>query len=198
MAESQTDIQMVVCELVGAHAMPIVDFLAGKEKISEFIIAEELEMEINEVRNTLYRLLEHNLAMFLRKKDRIKGWYICYWDLNPGMVPQLKTKILRGKLEKLQQRLMEEERAQFYICRNACIRLTFDEAIEQEFKCGECGAILSEQDNTRTKEFLAERIADLEAQVLIAQPKRLVAMTMPVTEKKTPVKKAPAKKLAKK
>jgi transcription factor E len=156
------DTQMVVCELVGEHAMQIIAFLRGKEKISEFIIAEELEMEINEVRNILYKLLEHNIVRFLRKKDRIKGWYICYWDFNPDMIPHLKTKILKGKLEKLQERLEQESSAQYYICSRACTRLPFDEAMEQNFKCAECGTILQEQDNTRTKEFLTERIAELE------------------------------------
>lgn len=159
--EQPTDIELVVCELVGEHAMPIINFLKGKEKISEFIIAEELELEINEVRGTLYKLLEHNIVSFIRKKDRIKGWYICYWDFNEHMIPQLKKKMLTAKHEKLQDRLAEESSAQFYICSRACTRLTFDEAMEVNFKCAECGNILQEQDNTRTKEFLTQRIAEL-------------------------------------
>lgn len=155
------DIQFVVSELVGEHAMPIINFLKGKERISEFIIAEELELEINEVRNILYKLLEHNIVRFIRKKDRIKGWYICYWDFNDHMVPQLKHKLLKEKLGKMEERLKEEESAQFYLCPRGCIRLTFDDAIEQSFKCQECGSILQEQDNTRTKEFLRERIKEL-------------------------------------
>ena len=38
----------VITELVGDHALPIIDFLRGKTRISEFIIAEELGFEINE------------------------------------------------------------------------------------------------------------------------------------------------------
>ena len=63
----------VVIELVGEHALPVIEFLKGKTKISEFIIAEELDLEINETRNILYKLLEHNIVSFLRKKDKIKG-----------------------------------------------------------------------------------------------------------------------------
>ena len=187
----EADTKMVVSELVGGHAMPIIEFLKGKEKISEFIIAEELDLEINEVRNTLYRLLEHNLVSFLRKKDRIKGWYICYWDFNPIMVPQLKYKILSGKLQKLKDRLSAEMQGQYYICKYACTRMTFEGAVEQDFKCNECGTIMQEQDNTRTKEFLAERIGELTLQVKAATPKRLIAMEMPAKELK-------AKKMVKK
>lgn len=151
----------VVTELVGVHAMPIIDFLRGKTKISEFIIAEELDMEINATRNILYKLLEHNLVIFLRKKDKIKGWYICYWDFNEHMVPQLKKKIIEQKIEKLQDRLTEEQANQFYMCRGACSRMNFDKAMEFNFKCPECGDIMNEQDNARTIEVINTRIDEL-------------------------------------
>ena len=172
---SKEDVKTVVSELVGPHALPIIAFLEGKEKISEFIIAEELNMEINETRNILYKLLEHNIVSFLRKKDKIKGWYICYWDFNPGMIPQLKYKILTSKLEKMRERLGQEQQGQYFICKNGCTRLTFEGAVEQNFKCTECGTIMQEQDNTRTKEFLSERIGELTKEVKHAEPKRQVA-----------------------
>lgn len=152
----------VVRELVGEHAMPVITFLKGKSRISEFIIAEELDLEINETRNILYKLLEHNLVSFIRKKDKIKGWYICYWDFNEHMVPQLKSKIAQKKLEKLNERLDEEQSNQFFLCRNACSRMNFDKSMEFNFKCPECGTIMSEQDNGRTIEFLQQRIKELE------------------------------------
>jgi transcription initiation factor TFIIE subunit alpha len=151
----------VVTELVGEHALPIVDFLRGKTRISEFIIAEELEKEINETRNILYKLLEHNIVTFIRKKDRIKGWYICYWDLNEYMIPQLAAKISRQKLEKMEERLAKEQSGTFYMCANACSRVDFDRAMEFEFKCPECGGLMSQQDNSRTIEFLKDRIKEL-------------------------------------
>jgi len=154
----------VVSELVGEHAMPIVNFLRGKTKISEFIIAEELELEINYTRNVLYKLLEHNIVGFIRRKDKIKGWYICYWDFNEHMIPQLKQRIVSQKIERLQERLAAEQIGQYFLCRNACSRMDFDKAMEFSFRCPECGNIMQEQDNGRTIEVLKERIADLEKQ----------------------------------
>ena len=158
---SKKQTEEVVTELVGEHALPIIDFLKGKTKISEFIIAEELNMEINETRNILYKLLEHNIVTFIRKKDRIKGWYICYWDLNDYMIPQLQAKMQRQKLEKLEERLVKENSGTFYLCANACSRMDFDRAMEFEFKCPECGGLMSQQDNQRTIEFLKDRIKEL-------------------------------------
>ena len=154
-------IEHVVTELVGEEALPIIFYLRGKTRISEFIIAEELDLEIHKTRNLLYRLLENNVVFFHRKKDKIKGWYICYWDFNEKIIPYLADKIRQNKLTKLQERLNREEQGQFYLCRNACARMDFEKAIEFNFKCPECGEIMNIQDNSRTIEFLKERINEL-------------------------------------
>lgn len=154
-------LKKVVTELVHEDAIPLVMYLRGKTRISEFIIAEELELEIHRTRFLLYKLLEHNIVSFIRKKDKIKGWYICYWDLNEHMLEHLESKIDKQKIEKLKERLRREEGNQFYLCRNACSRVDFDQAMEFNFKCPECGEIMNVQDNTRTIEFLKERIKEL-------------------------------------
>jgi len=156
-------INYVVTELVGEEALPIILYLKGKTQISEFIIAEELDLEIHFVRNLLYRLLEYNIVSFIRKKDRIKGWYICYWDFNENMVPYLAEKIRLSKISKLKERLEREENHTFYMCRNACVRMPFEKSMEFNFKCPECGTLMNEQDNTRTQEFIKQQLKDLES-----------------------------------
>ncbi len=163
-SEKEALLKKVVTELVSEEAIPIVMYLRGKTRISEFILAEELELEIHRTRFLLYKLLEHNVVSFIRKKDKLKGWYICYWDLNEDMVPQLAKKIKKEKIDKLKERLEREENNQFYLCRNACARMDFDRAMEFNFKCPECGEIMNQQDNTRTIDFLKQRIRELETE----------------------------------
>jgi len=155
-------INHVVTELVGEEALPIIFYLRGKKQISEFIIAEELDMEIHLVRNLLYRLLEYNIVSFLRKKDRIKGWYICYWDFNEPMVPYLAEKIRLSKIAKLKDRFDREQKFTFYMCRSACVRMPFEKSMEFNFKCPECGGLMHEQDNNRTREMILHQIGELE------------------------------------
>lgn len=162
MKEKDALLKKIVRELVSEEAIPIVEYLKGKTKISEFVISEELEMEIHKTRFFLYKLLDHNIVSFIRKKDKIKGWYICYWDLNEDVINHLDQKIKDEKMDKLQERLKREEENQFYLCRNACARMDFDRAMEFTFKCPECGEIMHQQDNTRTIDFLKERIKELE------------------------------------
>jgi transcription initiation factor TFIIE subunit alpha len=156
-------IEEVVIELVGEEALGIVFYLRGKKKISEFIIAEELDLEIHRARNLLYKLYEHNIVFFLRKKDKIKGWYICYWDFNEAIIPELSEKITKNKLKQIEERLQREETNTFYMCKSACARMNFDNAIECNFKCPECGEIMHEQDNKRTIEFLSQRLKELQS-----------------------------------
>lgn len=158
-------IEEVVKEVVGEEALPIVFYLKGKKRISEFIIAEELDLEIHRTRNMLYKLYEHNIVEFLRKKDKIKGWYICYWDLNEKNIPELALKLKKNKFEKIQERLEREKTNNFYMCKNACARMTFDDSIEYNFKCPECGEIMNEQDNRRTIEFLDNKLTELRSEI---------------------------------
>lgn len=151
----------VIRELVGDEAIPLAEYLKGKEHVSEFKVAQDCKVEIHKTRNLLYRLLEHNLVFFHRKKDKIKGWYICYWDLNEKAVPHAKSKIKKNQIEKLQQRLDTESGNMFYMCKSACIRMNFERAMDFNFKCPECGELMNEQDNTKTIEFLKNRMKDM-------------------------------------
>ncbi len=155
-------ISAVATELVGPESVDILFYLRGKENVSEFIIAEALNLEIHAVRNILYRLFENNLVKFLRKKDKIKGWYVCYWTFREEDIPHIIEKIRKNRINKFRERLEQEMENQFYMCGNACARMNFEKAMEFEFKCPECSEIMNQQDNSRTIAFLRSKIEELE------------------------------------
>jgi transcription initiation factor TFIIE subunit alpha len=154
-----------VSELVGEDVIPLVKFLRNRKNISEFKIAEKINVEVNQTRNMLYRLHDHNLVTYHRKKDRVKGWYISYWTFNAKRLKQLVGLLKKQKLSQLKEKLQKEEQNQnsFFICPNICVRLDFDQAADFEFKCPECGSLLAQQDNTKTIDNLKEKIKVLEA-----------------------------------
>lgn len=154
-------------EAVGADTLPIVNFLRGKKNISEFVIAEKTKTEIHIVRNVLYRLHNANLVEYKRKKDSKKGYYISYWTFNQKALKDVSRRLQVSKLHKLQERLEKEEKNAgcFFLCTNACARLDFEQATDNDFKCPECGSLLGQQDNARTIEFLREQIKVLAAKV---------------------------------
>jgi transcription factor E len=167
-------------------AQRIIFYLKGKNNISEFIIAEELDLEIHRTRNLLYKLLDKNIVTFKRKKDKIKGWYICYWDFNEAAVPHLEEKYRVSEIQKIEERLNREQNGVFYMCRYAHTRMTFDDSFEENFKCPECGELMNQLDNERTIQFLTGKLEKLNIEqdayeATLAQKreddkKRLIAM----------------------
>ncbi|MBN2368277.1 hypothetical protein JXC34_04615 [Candidatus Woesearchaeota archaeon] len=157
--------EKTVSGAVGEDALPIVDYLKGKKDISEFTIAKDLKIEIHQVRNILYRLNSKHLATYIRKKDRIKGWYISYWTVNEKRFFEVYDKLQEQRLENLKEKLKKEQeyREGLYICPNLCTRMNFESAMELNFKCPECGRILNPQDNSRTIEHLKTMIEEIEA-----------------------------------
>ena len=153
-------------EAVGEDALRLVEYLKGKENISEFKIAKDIKEEIHKVRNMLYRLNNMHLATYMRKKDRQKGWYISYWTLNDRRFKELFERLQVDRLEKLKEKLAKEQeyREGLYICPNLCTRINFESAMELGYKCPECGRILNPQDNTRTIEHLKSMIMEIEAE----------------------------------
>jgi len=154
-----------VKEVIGEDSLRIIEYLKDKKNISDFKIAEKVDRDIHEVRNILYRLYNHNLVSYYRKKDRQKGWYISYWTFNKKRVKELLDKTSREKLSKYTQRLKDEEAnfGNFYLCPNACVRVGFEKAVDLEYRCPECGSILNHQDNTKTIDFLRSKIKELQS-----------------------------------
>lgn len=64
----------------------------------------------------------------------------------------------RELVQKLEQQLEEENRELFFVCKTNCTRLNFDQAMDFEFRCPECGELIHQDDSQK-------RIADIETQM---------------------------------
>ncbi len=153
-----------VAEIIGDDTVEIIKFLKDRKDVSEFTISEKIKKDIQNVRNMLYRLYNYNLVSYKRRKDRQKGWYISYWTFNRKKIKEMLDKTQKERLETYRERLEREEanRNAFFICPKACTRMEFETAAEAAYKCGECGSVLSQQDNQKTIEFLREKIREME------------------------------------
>ncbi|MBU3941985.1 MAG: hypothetical protein KKF74_03665 [Nanoarchaeota archaeon] len=158
-------IEATIVDVAGEDVLPIVDYLKNKKNISEFKIAEVIKKEINTTRNMLYRLQEANLVSFIRKKDKKKGWYIYYWTFKPKMIKHIIVSLKKKKLAKLMERIVREKSSHFFICPNKCIRLDFEQAMNFEFKCPECGEIMHQEDNTENITLIEEEIKKIKEEL---------------------------------
>lgn len=120
--------------------------LEGKTTDEE--IAEETEIRLNIVRRVLYKLYDAGIASYKRSKDPETQWYTYSWKFEEKKV----SEIVERKYEKLTREVKEsieyEEENMFFVCKTNDHRYNFEEASENNFTCGECGAALEYQDNS--------------------------------------------------
>ncbi|MBI2143061.1 hypothetical protein HYU20_01840 [Candidatus Woesearchaeota archaeon] len=157
----------VVRAAAGEDAIKLVKIMASCRNVSEFRIVKSARLDIQKVRNLLYKLHSSNLADYKRVKDNKKGIYVSYWTFNRAMVEELFSKLHQEKLQRFRERLEVETGNVngFFICPAACTRADFARAEQQRFRCEECGQLLAQEDNTRTIDFLREKVREMEAVV---------------------------------
>jgi transcription initiation factor TFIIE subunit alpha len=158
MEKSRDLLETVVAEELGEDILPIVRALKGRKNFSEFKLADKVNRDVNATRNALYKLYSLNLASFIRKKDKKKGWYIYYWTILPENLPHLAKVLKEQKEDNISERLKREQASGYLQCRNKCVRLDFEKAYEFEFKCPECGEILCEEDNAEKIKLLQDEL----------------------------------------
>lgn len=154
----------VVQEVAGEDTLPVVEMLLKNESVSEYEIADLIKRDINQTRNLLYALHKSNLVYSIRKKDKIKGWYIYYWSFDDNRVCELYEKIQTRKIQQTKSLIEREDGNCFFVCPNKCIRLDFEHAMSFNFKCPECGSLMDREDNTKKVEFLKHELDELNKQ----------------------------------
>ena len=160
---TQKKIEEILIRILGEEGMPLVQELLGKKNVSEFDLAIRTKQDIKIVRRQLYNLYNHNLVGFTRKKDKIKGWYIYYWTLLPESIRFNYFKMKRDLLARLKNQLEKEEKELFFVSPDGSTRMNFDQAMNFEFHCPECGdlAVQENSDDLRMQLKLLEFELDL-------------------------------------
>jgi len=158
-------VEQVAYELIGEDVFPMLHVLLGKSNISEFQIATATKLPVDVTRNQLYRLYNHNLVTFNRKKDKQKGWYIYYWTLNLERFEYLVTDLKRKKIERLENRIQREQENTYFTSESRCVRVDFEQATELGFKCPESGELLHQEDNSQIILKLKKEIEQLQIEI---------------------------------
>jgi len=154
----------VVDDIAGEEVKQVtLVLLNADEETTDEEISEKLDMRLNQVRKSLYKLYDLQLATFRRIRDKSTGWFVYFWTLHPERIDMFVEKKQKEVLEKLQTRLDYEESNMFFTCNNPeCPRVIFQEAMDQNFECGRCGGRLEAFDNEQLINVLKEKIVELE------------------------------------
>ena len=206
-------IEEVITGILGEEGLILTDELANKDNISEFDLAKKTKKDIKIVRRMLYMLYNYNLVGFHRKKDKIKGWYIYYWTILPESIKYIYFKKRKERLERLKEKLKEEEKELFFVCPQGCSRLNFDQAIGYDFHCPECGKLLDQDESrdrilnlrkeiSKVEEELKTELKDGEEKKTKKRPEKVKTkkknkLSQNIKTKKISIKKNPKKKTSK-
>lgn len=170
----------LVNEIAGEESVSLLNILEERENVSEFELAEILKLNVNKVRNLLYKLYSYNLVYSSRKKDSQKGWYIYYWTFNFKHAKDLLVLLKERRRKELKEELERETKTTFYVCENGCKRVPLEEAMSYNFKCQECEARLIQEDSSnKIQEIhaelhrLNEELEELKKPVIIMPKKEI-------------------------
>ena len=116
----------------------------------------------------IYRLQEHNLVTFIRKKDNIKGWFIYYWTFDTHKAVALLIDIKQKSINSIKSELLQIGNKRHYYCEACRKKFTEEEALESQFLCETCGELLKEQDAEKRSKDLLKKLKKDEEELKIA------------------------------
>ena len=154
----------VVDDIAGEEVKQVTLVLLNADKeTTDEEISEKLDMRLNQVRKSLYKLYDLQLATFRRIRDKSTGWFVYFWTLHPERIDLFVEKKQQEVMSKLQERLNYEESNMFFTCNNPeCPRVTFQEAMDNNFECEHCSGRLEAFDNEQLKQILKDKISEME------------------------------------
>ncbi len=153
----------IVSSIAGEKAKGIVDLLASKKNINEFLVAKKLGLTINQTRNILYKLADKGLVSFVRKKDTKKGgWYTYFWTLNRNKsLFKFKDNLAR-KLDEINKESQRKKTERFFYCANCGQEFNEEAALINDYTCPECGEALILKDNLKEIALLEKEAMKIE------------------------------------
>ncbi|QSG03256.1 transcription factor [Natranaeroarchaeum sulfidigenes] len=153
-------IQKYLHELVGPKGMPVAAAPPDGE-VTDEELAEELDMELNDVRRALFILYENDLATYRRLRDEDSGWLTYLWTFEYDKIPENLEEEMHRLYEALDERREYERNHEFYLCEVCSIRFEFGEAMDFGFECPECGSPVEAMENTHLVDAMDRRLENL-------------------------------------
>mgnify|MGYP006297635485 CR=1 FL=1 len=155
------EFEKILNRVAGEHGSDVVKILIEEGETTDEEIANETGIRLNLVRKILYDLYDNRVVDYRRTRDEDTGWYTYRWHVEPSEALELMDENKRTLMNKLQERLEHEKNTMFFSCGDECPRIEFDEAVENEFKCPNCGERMEEFDNSGIIQALERQIESL-------------------------------------
>ena len=150
----------ILTRIAGEPGYQVAAALVEKE-LTDDEVAKKTGIRINLVRKVLYDLYDSRVVGYRRVRDESSGWYIYYWRIEPDRAKEFVESNRHTLFQKLNERLEEERNTMYFACHNGCPKVTFDVAVENDFKCPKCGNKLERYDNSNVITALEHQVESL-------------------------------------
>lgn len=159
--DEDTIIELAV--LVGGdNAGKIMKNLLKKPGVTDEELSRILQIDIKEVRKILHKLNEQGILHYELSREKDTGHRIFRWYVGQEQVTGFIITNMKKILERLEERLEYEKNHQFYWCgTDGCRKLTFEEALDNLFKCSVCGKLLQPINNEEAIRAIETKIAEI-------------------------------------
>ncbi len=147
--------------IAGGDGVKIIKCLIDNGSMRDDELALTLGLKPNIVRRILYQFAENSIVTVQRFRDEKTGWYYFKWIVQLDQVELYLEDQRRKLIKRLKERLQYEKSHEFYSCPKGCTRLTFEEAVENNFTCSTCGTPLQYEDNKKIINRLEAKIREL-------------------------------------
>ncbi len=151
-------VRAYLIRMVGEEGLTLLEKFDRTIEKTDEQLAEETEINLNSVRNTLYTLYGKRLAQYRREKNQETGWLTYKWKLRLDNLNDALTEDMENAFDKLDAREKYEDENDFFICNTCGIVYTFNDAISVEFTCP-CGTQMEHFDNELLLNALKIRVA---------------------------------------
>ena len=154
-------IKAYLLRLIGEEGLDLLGKYPDEGEYSDEELAAKTGINLNSVRHTLYTLYEKRLAEYRRIKNNETGWLTYLWKIRMDQIYEAIKEDMETALEKLQARERFEEENDFYICKTCQILCTFNQAVDMNFTCTDCGQLMEHFENEMLLRALKRRIRSI-------------------------------------
>jgi transcription initiation factor TFIIE subunit alpha len=175
MGDKEEIISGILYEMVGNEGIKIINSLS--KPATDLTINDKTRIPITRIRTTLNILHKYNIVSYNSTRDEKKGWFKYTWELKPYNIEYSIRAYIMSKLMKLKREYQEISQVNFFKCENGCLRLSFTEAYEHNFRCGKCNGIFRPVDSLEESKQIKREIDDIKDMLeLLTTPSTKLAL----------------------
>ncbi|RLG59439.1 hypothetical protein DRN86_04245 [Candidatus Geothermarchaeota archaeon] len=150
----------------GENGEKIVKYLLDKKEDTDEAISAGIDLPIGTVRRILYLLHDKGVISCRVERNPETGWITYFWFIPIEQINGVVYNLRRKLIARIEKRLEYETTNIFYWCgNNECPKITFSEAVDNVFRCPQCGRRLKPYDNSKLIAALNWTLSRLKAKV---------------------------------